>query len=157
MNPEVFTVVAGTTVARVLEQLRRAGPDELVRAYSVMVTDEVGCLRGVIPLTDLVRADGPKPVEELMDTDPVSVRLEDPMGDVAELFDRFNLLSLPVVDAEGVLRGVITVDDVVSWLREGEGREGRAHVRQWFEGRRRAHGRCGRLSPLRQSRPQPRR
>jgi magnesium transporter len=46
------------------------------------------------------------------------------MGDVAELFDRFNLLSLPVVDAEGVLRGVITVDDVVSWLREGEGREG---------------------------------
>ena len=89
-----------------------------------MVTDEVGCLRGVIPLMDLVRADGPKPVEELMDTDPVSVRLEDPMGDVAELFDRFNLLSLPVVDAEGVLRGVITVDDVVSWLREGEGRRG---------------------------------
>jgi magnesium transporter len=123
MNPEVFTVAAGTTVAWVWDQLR-AGPDELVGAYAVMVTDEVGCLRGVIPLTDLVRADGPKPVEELMDADPVSVRLEDPMGDVAELFDRFNLLSLPVVDAEGVLRGVITVDDVVSWLREGEGREG---------------------------------
>jgi magnesium transporter len=123
MNPEVFTVAAGTTVAWVLDQLR-AGPDELVRAYSVMVTDEAGGLHGVIPLTDLVRADGPKPVEELMDTDPVSVRLEDPMGDVAELFDRFNLLSLPVIDAEGVLRGVITVDDVVSWLREGEGREG---------------------------------
>jgi magnesium transporter len=60
-----------------------------------------------------------------MDADPVWVRPGDSMGDVAELFDRFNLLSLPVVGPDGHLEGVITVDDVVAWLREGEGREGR--------------------------------
>jgi magnesium transporter len=64
-------------------------------------------------------------IDEAMDTDPVSVRPDDPMSDVAELFDRFNLLSLPVVGTDGELQGVITVDDVVAWLREGEGREGR--------------------------------
>ena len=52
------------------------------------------------------------------------MRPDDPMGDVAELFDRFNLLALPVVDRDGALKGVITVDDVVAWLREGEEREG---------------------------------
>jgi len=90
-----------------------------------MVTDEERRLRGVVPLPDLVRAADSSTVEGLMDGDPVSVRPADPMADVAELFDRFNLLSLPVVDAEGHLEGVITVDDVVAWLREDEGREGR--------------------------------
>jgi magnesium transporter len=124
MNPEVFTVSPGATVAQVYDQLR-AGPDELVRGYTVMVADGERRLRGVISLPELVRAAGSSAAEQVMDTDPVSVRPEDPMGDVAELFDRFNLLSLPVVDPDGHLEGVITVDDVVSWLREGEGREGR--------------------------------
>jgi len=123
MNPEVFTVAPGTTVTQVWEQLR-TGPDEFVRGYSVVVVDEQRRLRGVVSLADLIRADGSRPAEQVMDTDPVSVRPGDPMGDVAELFDRFNLLSLPIVDPDGLLRGVITVDDVVSWLREGEGREG---------------------------------
>jgi len=124
MNPEAFTASPGATIAEVRDKLR-GGPEELVRSYSVMVTDEERRLRGVVPLPDLVRAADSSTVEGLMDGDPVSVRPADPMADVAELFDRFNLLSLPVVDAEGHLEGVITVDDVVAWLREDEGREGR--------------------------------
>jgi magnesium transporter len=124
MNPEVFTASEGTTVAQACECLR-TGPEELVRGYSIMVVDDEGRLRGVVSLLELVRADGSSPVENVMDADPVAVRPGDPMGDVAELFDRFNLLSLPVVGTDGKLQGVITVDDVVAWLREGEGREGR--------------------------------
>ena len=72
---------------------------------------------------DLIRCPDAALVDEVMDADPETTRADDPMSDVAELFDRFNLLALPVVDRDGVLEGVITVDDVVAWLREGEDRE----------------------------------
>jgi magnesium transporter len=64
-------------------------------------------------------------VDDVMDADPVTMRPDDTMRDVAELFDRFNLLSMPVVEESRVLAGVVTVDDVVAWLREGEDRGGR--------------------------------
>jgi len=124
MNPEVFTVAQGTTVGAISAALR-AGTPELAKGYAVVVADEDRRVRGIVALTDLVRADPGRAVEEVMDRDPVSVRPEDPMDDVAELFDRFNLLSLPVVDSEGLLEGMVTVDDVVAWLREGFEKEGR--------------------------------
>ncbi len=124
MNPEVFTVAQGTTVGAISAALR-AGTPELAKGYAVVVADEDRRVRGIVALIDLVRADPGRAVEEVMDRDPVSVRPEDPMDDVAELFDRFNLLSLPVVDSEGLLEGMVTVDDVVAWLREGFEREGR--------------------------------
>ena len=123
MNPEVFTVPPGTRMGEVKERLR-SGPAELVRAYSVLVVGEVGALRGKISYVDLIRSRDDAVVDEVMDAEPETVRPDDTMADVAELFDRFNLLSLPVVDPAGLLEGVITVDDVVAWLREGEDREG---------------------------------
>jgi Mg/Co/Ni transporter MgtE len=124
MNPEALTVAPGTSVAAILEKLRR-GPEELARSYAVMVADPSGVLRGVVELPALLRAQPEQAVEEVMDRDPVAVRPEDPMADVAELFDRFNLLAMPVVDAARHLLGVITVDDVVAWLRQGQEKEGR--------------------------------
>ena len=123
MNPEVFTVAPGTRMGEIKELLR-AGPPELVRSYAVLVVGSDSRLRGKVSYVDLIRSRDDAAVDELMDPDPESVRADDPMEDVAELFDRFNLLSLPVVDRDGMLEGVITVDDVVAWLREGEGREG---------------------------------
>lgn len=123
MNPEVFTVSPGTRMGDVKERLR-SGPAELVRAYTVLVVGAGGALKGKVSYVDLIRSQDDEAVEQVMDPDPETVRPDDPMADVAELFDRFNLLSLPVVDHGGVLEGVITVDDVVAWLREGEDREG---------------------------------
>jgi magnesium transporter len=124
MNPEVFTVSPDTTIRDVRERLR-GGPAELVGGYAVLVVDGERRLRGFIPLHELVRAHSPQLVDEVMDTDPVTVDAEESMDEVAELFDRYNLLSMPVVDREGHLEGVVTVDDVLAWLREGEEREGR--------------------------------
>jgi len=123
MNPEVFTVPPGTLMGEVRQRLR-TGPAELVRGYAVLVVGAGGDLRGKVSYVDLLRAADDAPVEAVMDADPETVRPDDPMQDVASLFDRFNLLSLPVVDAAGMLEGAITVDDVVAWLREGEDREG---------------------------------
>ena len=124
MNPEVFAVPSGTTIQSVRERLR-AGPAELVGGYAIFVVDGERRLKGFIPLPDLVRAHGVQAVDDVMDADPVTMRPDDTMRDVAELFDRFNLLSMPVVEESRVLAGVVTVDDVVAWLREGEDREGR--------------------------------
>ncbi len=124
MNPESFCVSVGTLVGEVLRRLRQ-GPEELARTYGAMVVDDAGRLRGLLELPLLLRAGEGQAVEEVMDADPAAVRPEEPMSDVAELFDRFNLLAMPVVDAERRLMGVITVDDVVAWLREGQEREGR--------------------------------
>jgi magnesium transporter len=123
MNPEVFSVGPATPMATVRERLR-VGPPELARAYSVLVVDAGGKLKGKISFPDLLRAADAQAAEDVMDNDPETVRAEDSMEDVAELFDRFNLLSLPVVDHDGQLEGVVTVDDVVAWLREGEERAG---------------------------------
>jgi magnesium transporter len=123
MNPEVFTVAPGTRMDEVKARLR-SGPPELVRGYSVLVVGSDDKLMGKVSYVDLLRSPDGDTVEQVMDPDPETVRADDTMDDVAELFDRFNLLSLPVVDRDGALEGVITVDDVVAWLREGEGREG---------------------------------
>jgi len=124
MNPEVFSVPLGARISEVSVALREGAAD-LVRTYAVMVVDNEQRLRGVVALPELIRASTERLVDEAMDADPVSVRTDDSLEDVAELFDRFNLLSLPVVDREGHLEGVVTVDDVVAWLREGREREGR--------------------------------
>ena len=123
MNPEVFTVTPGTSMGDIKERLR-SGPAELVRGYTVLVVGERGELKGKVSYVDLIRSADEAMVDQVMDADPETARPDDSMSDVAELFDRFNLLALPVVDREGALEGVITVDDVVAWLREGEEREG---------------------------------
>jgi magnesium transporter len=124
MNPEVFTVPPGTRIAEV-SRLLRQGPDELVDGYAVTVVDQEHRLKGVIAFPDLLRADPEAVVEEVMHDDPPHVSPDEHMDEVAELFDRFNLLSLPVVDDEGRIEGIVTVDDLVAWMREGKDREGR--------------------------------
>lgn len=123
MNPETLSVPRGTAVEQVLAKLRE-GPEELARTYAVMVVDEEGRLLGMLELPRLLRVSGGETVDVVMDPDPVAVHPEDPVTDVAELFDRFNLLALPVVDGNRHLLGIITVDDVVAWLRQGFEREG---------------------------------
>jgi magnesium transporter len=90
----------------------------------VLVVDARNLLCGVVSLVDLLRADPSATLDVVMEPDPPTVHPGERMEEVAELFDRFNLLALPVVDAEGCVEGVVTVDDVVAWLREGTGREG---------------------------------
>jgi magnesium transporter len=123
MNPEYLSVQPSSRVDEVLGVIR-SRPASRIRAYGVLVTGSDGRLLGVLHLPDLAAADPERTAAEVMDADPVTARPEDSMEEVSEAFDRFNLLSAPVVDAEGQVEGIITVDDVVAWLREGEGREG---------------------------------
>jgi magnesium transporter len=123
MNPEVFAVLPTTPVREAIGRLRE-GPTELAHSHAVLVVDADNRLCGIASLVDLLRADAGATLDTVMEPDPPTARAEEPMEEVAELFDRFNLLAMPVVDGEGRVEGVVTVDDVVAWLREGTGREG---------------------------------
>jgi CBS domain-containing protein len=80
---------------------------------SVHVVDDAGVLRGVARLVTLVQSDLGAAVLDVSDTDPVRVGTDTDITDVAVLMTDYNLITIPVVDDERCLLGVITVDDVL--------------------------------------------
>ncbi|HRT32338.1 MAG TPA: CBS domain-containing protein, partial [Anaerolineae bacterium] len=103
------------TVREALEYLRNsedASDDEVM--YYVYVLDSADVLQGVISLRDLVMAPPDKPIEELIETDPVVVYPLTSQNEAAYLIAKYNLLAIPVVEEEnGVMLGIVTVDDAL--------------------------------------------
>lgn len=110
------TVREGETVADALARLRGATRDDW--ALAVHVVDADGRLRGVVPVRALVGADPSTPVMEVAEEDPPAVALGDDKEEAIKVFDRYDLVAVPVVDEEGVLRGLLTVDDVFEIMAE---------------------------------------
>lgn len=117
MSPEYFSVLPEATVGAVLEEIQTAEeiPDG---AFYVYVTDADERLVGVCSLRMLVTSRPHQRVADIMLTELVSVRPETHQEDVAELVSRYDLVAVPVVDANHRLLGVIEVDDVVDVIRE---------------------------------------
>ena len=84
---------------------------------TIFLADKDNKLVGAVPLASLVLASAETPLSSLAPEPPISCPAGAREKDVAELFDKYNLLVLPVVDDGGVLTGVITADDVISLLR----------------------------------------
>ena len=105
------------TAQQAIERIRASG-EEIGSIFYLYVVDEAGRLRGVIPLRRLVTAPPDRSVAELMITDPVSVGADADQETAAQLVARYDLLALPVTDAEGRMLGVITVDDVIDVIHE---------------------------------------
>jgi magnesium transporter len=105
------------TAQQAIEQIRAAG-DETGSIFYLYVVDDEGRLRGVIPLRRLVSAPPDRNVSELMIANPVSVSADADQEQAAQLVARYDLLAIPVTDAQGRMLGVITVDDVIDVIRE---------------------------------------
>jgi magnesium transporter len=105
------------TVERAIEDVRRnaAQKETIYEAYAV---DPNGTLLGVVSLRDLVLARAGQPISAIMDADVISVPPEMNQEDVARLFEHYDMLALPVVDATRKLLGIVTVDDVVTVLKQ---------------------------------------
>jgi len=84
---------------------------------TIFLVDKDNKLAGAVPLAGLVLASAGTPLSSLAPEPPISCLAGAKEKEVAELFDKYNLLMLPVVDDQGVLTGVITADDVISLLR----------------------------------------
>ena len=122
MTTEFVAVPATLTAAETIDRLRELEPDAET-IYYVYVVDDDGCLVGVLSLRDLIVARPETRIEEVMIDEPVAVRALEPAESVAETIAHYNLLAVPVVDDEGRLVGIVTVDDAIdtvapsSWRR----------------------------------------
>src|SRR3989454_9220093 len=116
MTTEYLALPLNATVHDAIETLRNfEGGVETVS--TIYLLDEKGRLAGAVPLAKLVLAEQNTPLISLKQEPLISCHAGAGEKEVAELFDKYNLLTLPVVDDDGKLTGVITSDDVISLLR----------------------------------------
>ena len=117
MTIELVDLKKELTIDEALLRIRRTALDKET-IYTCYVTDSNRKLEGTVSLKDLVIAPGNKKVEDIMETDPIFVRTIDDQEEVANLFKKYDLLSVPVVDQENRLIGIITIDDIVDVIEE---------------------------------------
>lgn len=118
MNTEYVAVNENATVADAVEALK--GNEDLLESVSTLfLIDADGVLKGALPLGRLFIAAGGTPLRELALSPVLAVKVNERREKVTEIFDKYNLLNLAVVDEDGRLAGVITADDIISVLRHG--------------------------------------
>lgn len=112
MQLEVIAVPPFWTVGATIDHMREDEelPDEF---YEILVVDAAYRPIGSIGLSRLLRTRRPVPVSEIAERELHVIDVMDDQEDVARQFERYNLVSAPVVDDSGRLVGVITVDDIV--------------------------------------------
>jgi CBS domain-containing protein len=115
MTTEFVAVPATLTAAQTIDRLRELEPDAET-IYYIYVTDSDGRLVGVLSLRDLIVAKPNMLVSGCMYPEPVAVRTDTSQEEVTEVVARYNLLAVPVVDEEGRLEGIVTVDDAMDTL-----------------------------------------
>jgi CBS domain-containing protein/sporulation protein YlmC with PRC-barrel domain len=116
MTTEYIALGVDATVSDAIDALRSfEGGVETVS--TMFLVDSQGTLVGTVPLAKLVLAEGNEPLLSLVQEPLISCRPQARENEVAELFDKYNLVTLPVVDENKKLVGVVTSDDVISLLR----------------------------------------
>jgi magnesium transporter len=117
MDTRYVALHENATVADAFAAIK--GHEELLETLNTLfLIDAEGKLVGVVPLGRLFVASETTPLKQIASETIISVPLEERQERIVELFDKYNLLTLPVVDEEGRLEGVITADDIISVLRE---------------------------------------
>jgi magnesium transporter len=123
MTSEFAAVHVDLTAGQALEELRRAaGELPAENAFTVFAIDDDGALRGVTNLRDILVAAPNTALASLVQLDPVCAQATDDAEEAARLVAKYDLLALPVLD-EGVLAGIITVDDALDTLLPPDWRE----------------------------------
>jgi magnesium transporter len=117
MQTEFIAVGPNWTVGQTIDYMRET-PDLPERFWELYVAGADGRLEGAVALDRLLRTKRPVPITELLEDDMHPVRVNDDQEDVARLFERYDLVSAPVIDADRRLVGVITFDDIVDVIEE---------------------------------------
>jgi CBS domain-containing protein/sporulation protein YlmC with PRC-barrel domain len=116
MNTEYVALRDTATVADAMSELR-ANEKLLETLNMLFLVDESEKLVGAVPLAKLFIASGDTPLKDLAADTLIQVNVKQHRDEVTEAFDKYNLLTVPVVDEDGKLSGVITADDIISVLR----------------------------------------
>jgi len=115
MNPDFVSVPAQATVAQALERVRASelAPQQV---STVCVVDDHGKLIGALSLAELVRADGSRRVSSITDSTLPTFAPETELAEVARVMSDYNMTAIPVVEDDGDVKGLISVDDVLEQL-----------------------------------------
>jgi magnesium transporter len=117
MNTEYIALPENARVADALAALR--GNEDLhENLNSLFLIDSDGLLLGAVPLARLFVASESAALRDLTADTRIQTTVDEKRDRVTELFDKYNLLALPVIDEDGKLAGVITADEVISVLRQ---------------------------------------
>lgn len=121
MTTDYAVLKAEVRVEQALEQIRIQAPGKDT-VYYIYVMDDLRHLVGFVSLKDLILARPRQLVQEIMNTNVLYVTVSDDQEKVARQIEKFDLLAIPVVTAEQILVGIITVDDVMD-VAEAEATE----------------------------------
>ena len=117
MTTEYASLPADITAGEAIARLRSQAPNS-ESIYYIYVLDAERKLLGLISLRDLILARPTALVADLMQTDIISVLVEEPQEEVVQKLARFDFLAIPVVDDQNRLVGIITHDDVLDAVRQ---------------------------------------
>jgi Mg2+ transporter MgtE len=117
MTPEFVAVGEDATVGETIEKLRHLSED-FESVHYVYTLDTGGKLTGALSLRSLVLADNDTSVFDLTTRDLITVSPDDDQEDVADAISKYDLLAMPVLDENGVMLGIVTVDDALDVLEE---------------------------------------
>ncbi|MCC6775251.1 MAG: magnesium transporter [Hyphomicrobiales bacterium] len=117
MQTDLIAVSPAWTVGQTIDYMRET-PDLPDRFWELYVIDPDRRLRGAVALDRLLRTKRPVAISELFDEELRPVRVTDDQEDVARMFERYDLVSAPVIDESERLVGVITFDDIVDVIEE---------------------------------------
>jgi magnesium transporter len=120
MQKELIVVNKNDTVKKAVQAVRKTAKEEndIRQHYFIFVVDDDGVMVGLVPISNLILLSPNRKIHKVMETDVISVDTTVDQEEVARIFKKYNLVSLPVVDFRNRLVGRITVDDVVDVIEE---------------------------------------
>ncbi|MBN2010044.1 magnesium transporter [candidate division KSB1 bacterium] len=117
MTPDYVSIQSNWTIDRALFHIRRNGRDaETINI--VYITDDKGTLIDDIPLRRLILGDPQASVETIMDRNFVAINAHEDQERAARMIQHYNVTALPVIDQDGILLGIVTVDDIIDVIEE---------------------------------------
>lgn len=117
MTTEFISLSAKMTIEAAFDKIRKTGVNKET-IYTCYVTDDKKHLIGVVTVKDMLLANVTETIENVMDTNLVTVETLEDKEQVAMKLSKYDFLALPVVDKEGCIVGIVTVDDAVDVLQE---------------------------------------
>lgn len=117
MTPEFVSFSASMTVEKAFDKIRKTGLKKET-VYTCYVTDNKKKLIGVVTVKDLLLADKSEIIENIMETGVIYSETTEDKEMVAMKFSDYDFIALPVIDKEGRIVGIVTVDDAVDVIQE---------------------------------------
>lgn len=119
------------SVREAFARIRKIGEDKET-IYVCYVTSAKRKLEGVVTVKDLLLSDDDVILEDIMDTNVIYATTGDDQEEVSEMISNYDLLAIPVVDKEGCLVGIVTVDDIIDVMEQ----EATEDIERWPVSRR---------------------